>query len=81
MADTVIFNSPLLLVLYGIALALALIELVTKLTGYVLPLCSLGIFIGATIYGLLLGASLWEVAIFVLAFFLVYLLTLRRKRT
>ena len=79
MENLIIINSPLILVLYGIALALVLFELFTKLTGYVLPLIAFMIVIGTTIYSLLIGAQLFEVAIYVMIFLLLNLFGARRK--
>lgn len=80
MASSVIFNSPILLVLYGLALAIALFELVNRSTGFVLPIVSLAIVIGTSIYAILLGATLFEIAIIVLVFLLLSLIGIRRKR-
>lgn len=79
MGNLIIINSPLILVLYGIALALVLFELFTKLTGYVLPIIAFMIVIGTTIYSLLIGAQLFEVAIYVMIFLLINLFGARRK--
>lgn len=79
MGNIIIINSPLILVLYGIALALVLFELFTKLTGYVLPIIAFMIVIGTTIYSLLIGAQLFEVAIYVMIFLLINLFGARRK--
>ena len=80
MAESVIFNSPFLLLLYGIGLALALFELFTKETGFVLPLISLAVAVGTSIYALLLGAGLFEVALVLVIYLLVNLIGLRRKK-
>jgi len=77
--DSVIFNSPLLLVLYGIALALALIELKIKATGYVMPIISFAIAVGTSIYAILLGAGLFEIAIPLVILLLLNLFGARRK--
>ena len=79
MENLVIFNSPILLCLYGLALALALFELFSKTTGYILPIISFAIVVGATIYGLLLGAGLFEVIIILLIFLLLNMFGARRK--
>ena len=79
MENLVILNTPLLLVLYGLALVLVLFELFSKLTGYVLPIIAFVIVVGTTIYALLLGAQLLEVAIFVTIFLLINLFGARRK--
>ena len=80
MDNLVIFNSPLILCLYGLALALALFELFSKTTGYILPIISFAIVIGATIYGLLIGAGLFEVIIILLVFLLINMYGARRKK-
>ena len=80
MENLVIFVNPLLLCLYGLALALVLFELFSKTTGYVLPLIALAIVIGTTIYALLLGAGLFEVIIILLVFLLINLFGARRKK-
>ena len=79
MDNLVILNSPLLLILYGVALAMVIFELITKTTGYVLPLIAFAIVIGATIYALLIGAGLFEVAIVILVFLLLNMFGARRK--
>ena len=80
MGNLVIFNSPILLCLYGLALALALFELFSKTTGYVLPIISFAIVIGASIYGLLIGAGLFEVIIVLFVFLLINMFGARRKK-
>ena len=80
MENLVIFNSPILLCLYGLALALALFELFSKTTGYVLPIISFAIVIGASIYGLLIGAGLFEVIIVLFVFLLINMFGARRKK-
>ena len=81
MDNFVVFNHPLILVLYGIALALALFELFSKLTGYVLPIISFAIVVGASIYGLLVGAGLLEIAIYLAIFLLINLYGARRRES
>ena len=81
MDNFVVFNHPLILVLYGIALALALFELFSKLTGYVLPIISFAIVVGASIYGLLVGAGLLEIAIYLVIFLLINLYGARRRES
>ena len=80
MEQSVILTSPLLLCLYGLALALVIIELVHKATGFVLPLLGFVVVVAATTYAVLLGASLYEAAIPVMGFLLLSLLGIRRKR-
>ena len=81
MDNTIIFNSPLLLILYAIALALALFELFTKKTGFILPIISFAIVIGTTIYALILGTELLEAAIIIFVFLLINMFGARRKNT
>ena len=70
MSESVIFNSPILLVLYGISLALVLFNMKNR-TGAVLTYVSAALTIGASAYALLLGASLWETAIVMVVFLLI----------
>ena len=70
MSESVIFNSPILLVLYGIALALVLFNLKNR-TGAVLTYVSAALVVGTSAYAILLGASLWETAIVIVIFLLI----------
>ena len=72
MSESVIFNSPFLLTVYLIALILSLVG-INKRTGFLLPILSALIVAGASLYALLLGASVYELAIVLLTFLLINL--------
>lgn len=69
--ESVILSSPLAVFLYGIALFLNLFDRHYKMTKGVLTLVSCAICVGATVYAILIGASLWECATVLLAFLLL----------
>ena len=79
MAESIILNSPILLALYGISLGLLFIVYLTKTHGPILPFASIILLVFASIYAILLGANLLEVAIALIPFFLFLLFILRRK--
>lgn len=70
MSESVIFNSPILLVLYGISLALVLFNMKNR-TGAVLTYVSSALTVCSSAYALLLGANLWETAIVIVIFLLI----------
>ena len=70
MIESVILQTPLALVLYGIALALCLFDRHYKATGGVATLISTALAMGATVYAILLGASLVECATVLMVFLL-----------
>lgn len=72
MEDSVIFNTPALLILFGAAVVLAAAGLI-KRTGYLLPIASAVVAASACSYSLLLGAELREVLVFVLLLLAMYL--------
>ena len=72
MEDSVIFNTPILLILFGVSLAFGVAGLL-KRTGYLLPALSSAVAAAACIYSLLLGADMREVLVFVLALLAVNL--------
>ncbi len=72
MEDSVIFNTPVLLILFGAAVVLAAAGLI-KRTGYLLPIASAAVAAAACIYSLLLGAELREVLVFILLLLAMYL--------
>ena len=78
MSEIVILNSPLLLLLYGLALAVNIFDLVKK-TGGILPVLSACLVVGTSAYALLLGAGFYEVATVILAFLLLNLFRIRRE--
>lgn len=71
MAESVIFNSPVLLGGFVIALVLLLFELRTESTGYILPVLSVLLSVGVTVYLVLAGGSLQELAIVLMVFIIV----------
>ncbi len=66
--ETVIFASPLLLTLYGVALLICIFDLVKRDSGYFFPILSAALFVGTTVYACLLGAGYAEVSIVTLVF-------------
>ena len=70
MSESVIFNSPILLVLYGISLALVLFNMKNR-AGAVLTYVSAALTVCSSAYALLLGANLWETAIVIVIFLLI----------
>lgn len=68
--ESVILSTPLLLVGFGLALALCAFGFV-KRTGYVIPIVSGVIFTATFTYALLLGATMREVLIVTLVFLAV----------
>ena len=79
MSESVIIHTPLLLILYGLALALNLFDLV-KRTGFLLPVLSAFIAVGASALALLYGASLYETGTVLLIFILINLKPLREEK-
>ena len=80
LGESIIIHSPLLLILYGVALALNIVALKIKATGYVLPLLSAAIVAGASAFALLLGAQLLEILAVVLVFLIVNLFGIGRRQ-
>ncbi len=76
MSESVIFNSPILLALYGIALVLIVYDLRNR-TGAVLPYLSAAIVLGTSAYALIIGASLFETAAVICIFILINLYKIR----
>lgn len=66
--DSVILSSPLLLVLYDVAMLICIFDLIKRVTGYIFPILSAVIFVATTVYAILLGAGYVEVSIVVLIF-------------
>lgn len=69
--ESVILSSPLALFFYGIALFLNLFDRHYKMTKGVLTLVSCAFCVGATVYAIAIGASLWECATVLLVFLLL----------
>ena len=74
MENSVIFNSPILILLLITALFLCVFDMEKRVSGYVLPLLSILITIGTLTYAMLLGATMYEVATVFILFASVNLL-------
>ena len=68
--DSVILQTPLALVLYGVALALCLFDRHYKASRGILTLVSTALAVGATVYALLMGVPLVECATVLMIFML-----------
>lgn len=68
--ESVILQTPLVLVLYGVALSLCLFDRHYKATKGILTMVSTAATIGATVYAILMGASLVECATVLMVFLL-----------
>ncbi len=77
--ESVILSSPFLCVLYGLALLLGLIGL-RKKKGMVLSFLSVVLCLSTTFYALIRGATFQEVAIVLLIFLSVNLITIFIER-
>lgn len=71
MAESVILQLPLALLLYGAALFFCLFERRYRATHGVFFLLSAALALGASAYALIMGAGLWETAAAVLVFLLL----------
>ena len=71
MAESVILQLPLAVVLYGAALFLCLFERKYRATRGVFFLLSAVLALGSSAYALVLGAGLWETAAVLLVFLLL----------
>lgn len=71
MAESVILQLPLALLLYGSALFFCLFERRYRATRGVFFLLSAALALGASAYALIMGAGLWETAAVLLAFLLL----------
>lgn len=69
--ESVILSSPLAVFLYGIALFLNLFDRHYRMTKGWLTILSCAVCVGATVYAILMGASLWECAMVLLGFLLI----------
>ena len=69
--NSVILQTPIAMLLYGIALALCLFDRHYKATNGLVTLISTGVAIAATVYALLMGAALVECATVLMAFMLI----------
>lgn len=73
MAESVILQLPLALLLYGAALFLCLFERRYRATRGIFFLLSTALALGASAYALIWGAGLWETAAALLPFLLLNL--------
>lgn len=71
MAESVILQLPLALILYGAALFFCLFERRYRATRGVFFLLSAALALGASAYALFWGAALWETATAMLVFLLL----------
>ena len=69
--DSVIFQSPLVLFLYGAALFLNLFDRHYRVSKGWMTVASAFIAVGATAYALIIGADLWACATVLLIFLLL----------
>lgn len=79
MSESVIFGSPILMVLYGLALAVTIFEKV-KRTGAVLPWIAAIIVMVTSGLAIVMGASLQETAAVIVLFIIVNLMKLKEEK-
>ena len=79
MADSIIFNSPFILVCFCLALFFCVYDLIKHSSGYIFPLISIVIAVLTIIYSLLIGAAMQEILIMVLIFFVINMTAFVRK--
>ncbi len=77
--ESVIFSSPYILCGYAVALVLSVVA-VAKKTGFALTAISLFIFAATSTYALISGATLTEVSVCAVVFFIIYLIPAWRGR-
>ena len=75
MPESVIFNSPFILIFYLLAFVISLIDFKRRTSGYICTIATAIIFIFNTVYALLLSATLYEVATVTMIFLLLNLLS------
>lgn len=80
MTDSLLLNSPLILICYGIALFLCVFELFKRSSGYVIPIISACVSIATTAYALVAGISATEAIIVILIFLILHLTVFSGKR-
>lgn len=80
MEQSVIFNSPILLLGLAVSLVLFVVCFINKSGGYVLSIISAAVAVATLTYALLLGAAMQEVLIAALIFFLISLTGFKKKR-
>ena len=71
MAESVILQLPMAMVLYGLALALCLFDRHYKATNGILTILSTAMAVGATAYAILMGTPLTECAVVLMVFLLL----------
>ncbi len=76
--NSVILDSPILLALYCAALLLCVADIFKHVFGYALQIVAAAVFVAATAYALLLGASLNELGAVSLLFLGVNLVSFVR---
>lgn len=77
--ESVILTTPMLLCGYAAAFALCVVSILKK-TGFALTAVSVLLFVATSIYALLLGAELTEVAVCAVALFIVNILPIWKGR-
>ncbi|MBE7088480.1 MAG: DUF2254 domain-containing protein [Clostridiales bacterium] len=78
--EGVLFNSPIILGGFALALTILIFELRTNSTGYFLPVLSVLLSIAVIIYAILLGATLQEIVIVLLLFVIINLAGLKTEK-
>lgn len=79
MTESIVLNSPILLVGYIIAAALCVFDIIRPSSGYVLPIISAVLFVATSVFTLLMGAEYSELCIFVLIFLALNLTAYMRR--
>lgn len=77
--ESVILSSPMLLCGYAVALALCAFAIIRK-TGFVITAISVIIFVATTTCALLFGATLTEVSVCALCFFIFNIIPIWKNR-
>ena len=80
MTDSVILNSPIILILYGVALVILIVGLIWRKTGFIMPVLSAALAVCASAYAVISGAALFEVATVIMIFLAVNLFTVDWRR-
>ena len=78
MSESVIFNTPILLIGYALALGLCILSIKGRIGGYIVPILSVFTCMATTTYALLKGADLYEVGMMVMIFLLLNLSVYRK---
>jgi TRAP-type C4-dicarboxylate transport system permease small subunit len=80
MIESVILNSPILILGYGFALFFCIFDLFTHSSGYVMPTISMLLCAATIVYSFFLGAALIEICIAVLIFLIINISAIRGKK-